>query len=273
MHGTGIVGDEKEAIIECDARQARNVACPHEIAAHDFEARDPALEGDGANLAFLDHRKRRDVGDALQLRRALRRRNVAFPADVAGRHVHGQQLAARSAREETAAACRAAGVIANRERRVGALIHPFRLAVGGCNPMGAPVARPDHDGAVRDAGRSQHLAGHSRLPQRLAVRVESEDIPLVGADDHERCVRTHTCRQLASGLGSPDDRAARRIDAKNRPANVRRIDRIRRNRRREAGSRAADVDLPHDLRVRRDREIRKGGHLLSAAEHRGEPAE
>ena len=70
----------------------------------DLEAGDAALERDRAGLPVLDRGQRRDIGDALELGRALRRCDVAFPAEIAGGEIEREQLAAGGSDEQAAAA-------------------------------------------------------------------------------------------------------------------------------------------------------------------------
>ena len=94
-----------------------------------------------------------------------------------------------------------------------------------------------------------------RLPHGLASGIERQDIALIGANGDERRIRTDARRKLAPGFNPPCDGAARGIDANDGAATVRRVDCIRRDDRCEARCRLANIDLPYDLRGRRDREI------------------
>src|SRR5512143_2037811 len=273
MHRTGVVGDEQEAVVEREPGEARDVAGPDELAADDVEAGDAALVGDRAHLPILDHGERRHVGDALELRRAFRRRHVALPADVARHEIEREQLAAGGTGEEGAPARRAPGVVADREGRIGPLVDPLRLAVGGGQSVDPPVAGPDDDDPVGYARRSQHFARNARRPPLLAVGAVREHVALVGADDDERRIGADARGELAAGLDPPYDRPARRIDARDGAARRRRVDRVRRDGRGQPRRRLAERHLPDDLHARGGREVGHRRDLLAAAEHRGEPAE
>ncbi len=84
LHGALVVGHVDVLAVGREPVQARHVARPVERAARDVEARDAALVGDRAHLLLVDERQRRDVGDALELGRALRIGDGRVPADDAG---------------------------------------------------------------------------------------------------------------------------------------------------------------------------------------------
>ena len=155
-------------------------------AADDVEARDASLVGGCAYFLLVDVGQARHVGDALELGRALRRRDGAVPRDRAALRIDREQPSAGGADEQAAARHGAARGVAHRQRRIGALIDPQRLAVRGGKAVDPSVAGEHDDDLVRNARRRDHLARNARRPQRLAVGVEREHLALVGADDDER---------------------------------------------------------------------------------------
>ena len=167
-----VVGDVKVAVVEREATEGAEVARPGQRAALRVEARDSAEVSCRADLALVDHRQARDIGDALELGRALGRDDVALPGKRARRDVDPQQLPARRPREKPAAAHNAAGVTAHGERRRRALVDPFARSVGFGQTEDPAVERPDDHRAVRWLRRTADLARNLRLPQRLATRVE-----------------------------------------------------------------------------------------------------
>jgi len=109
---------------------------------------DPALERDCADLLPVHHRQAGDVGDALELGRALRSRDVRLPAEGPGVDVEREQLAAGGAGKQRAAGERAADEAAHGQRRIQPLVDPFLAAVGLAEGEDFSVDRPDQDLAL-----------------------------------------------------------------------------------------------------------------------------
>src|SRR5450755_2262057 len=155
VYGALVVGDVEVAAVGGDAAEAGEVARPDQRAANDVETGDAALIRGSTCLALLDDRHAGDVGDALELGRALGRGNARFPAEHAAGNVERQQLASSGSGEKRAAADGAAGKTAHRQRRVGALKDPFLAAVRIRQGVDAPVERPYDDlpfGGLRRTG-------------------------------------------------------------------------------------------------------------------------
>jgi hypothetical protein len=73
-------------------------------------------------------------------------------------------------------------VIAKRERRRRALVHPALLAVGRVETIQPPIPGARHDERTFDGRRRQHLTGKLRFPERLARRIERKHFAFARAD-------------------------------------------------------------------------------------------
>src|SRR5580704_4705122 len=85
-----VIGDVEVAIVDRQSAETAEIARPDERAAQRVKTGEPPLVGGGTHLALVDDGQARDIGDALELGCAFRRRDVPFPGQVAGTRVDGQ---------------------------------------------------------------------------------------------------------------------------------------------------------------------------------------
>ena len=266
LHRTLVVGDVDVLAVAGEPIQARHVARPVERAARDVEARDASLVRDRAHLLAVDQRQRRDVGDALELGRALRIGDGRVPADDAGVDVERQQAAARGADEEAAARADAPPA---KLRTVSAgamrwLTHFFApsAALSACTlPSPANTATtpsPTRGGAITSV---ETRAVHFGLPSASNASTSPLSVPTTTI---VASAPTPAESALAGG-DAPDLAAVRRVDARDGAVGRRGVDRIVGNDRREARDRLADRRLPVDRRRGRRLELRQRAGLLACS--------